>query len=239
MAWVATAIIGGAIIGGIASNNAADTVADANASSAQLQDRQYQQDRQDTAPWREAGARALAQQEDFNSESSYQQYLDSQNPDNFKNTDYYKFLESEGTRARDRSASSRGMLLSGGQQRAITAFGQGLASTEYGNYFERQRSLRRDRGNELASIASTGMTATNALGQRGSNYAANAGNAIVGAGNAQGAGILGVGNAINTGINQWALNSGSSGGGGTTFGSAGNSTYGYNVGGYSDAAGSL
>jgi len=230
----------GAVIGGIASNNAADTVADSNASSAQLQTAQYQQDREDTAPWREAGQRALAQQEEFNSEESYGQYLNSLNPDNFRDTDYYNFLQSEGTRARDRSASSRGLLLSGGQQRAITAFGQGLASTEYGNYFERQRSLRLARSNELASVAGTGMTATNNLGQRGSQYAQNAGNAIVGAGNAQGAGILGVGNAINSGINQWSLGQGAGSSVGNSSPSGrGSSTYGYDIGGYSDSNGPI
>ena len=208
MSWVATAIVGGAIIGGIASNSAADTVAASADASAQLQQIQYEQTREDLAPWREAGERALTQQEELISPEGYQAFEESLDPDKFKDTDYYKFLQSEGVRARERSASSRGLLLSGGQQRAITAFGQGLASTEYGNYFQRQRSLRTSRANELASVAGTGQQATTATGKFGASAATNAGNAIISAGQAQGAGILGVGNAITGGINQWMLGTG-------------------------------
>ena len=207
------AIIGGAIIGGIASRSAADEVSDAADNATGIQQQQYWQTRRDTAPWREAGERALAQQEELISPEGYQAFEESLDPDKFKDTDYYKFLQSEGVRARDRSASSRGLLLSGGQQRAITAFGQGLASTEYGNYFQRQRALRTSRANELASVAGTGQQTAVQTAQLGQQSAAGQANTILSAGQAQGAGILGVGNAITGGINQWMLGTGAGVGG--------------------------
>ena len=204
----AAAIIGSSVIGGISSKSAANKAAKSAQASAAIQQDQYAQTREDTAPWREAGERALAEQEAYSSQSSYQQYLDSLNPNKFQETPYYNFLMEEGVRARDRSASSRGQLLSGGQQRAITSFGQGLASTEYGNYFDRQRAIRAGRMNELASIAGTGQQSSLELGRIGANTAANIGQAYQSAGNAQAAGSLGVANSINNGVNQWMYGKG-------------------------------
>jgi hypothetical protein len=62
----------------------------------------------------------------------------------------YQWRMDEGIRARDRSAASKGMLLSGAQNKAITNWGQGLASEEYGNYF-----------NRLAALSGIGETAAN------------------------------------------------------------------------------
>lgn len=199
----ATAILGSAILGGVASNRAASTVAAGQQASAASQEAQFQQTRADAAPWREAGARALSQQEQLISPTSYQQYLESLNPQNFSSTPYYNFLLTEGIKARDRSAASRGMLLSGAQQKAISAYGQGLASTEYGNYFDRMRALRAGRANELASVAGTGQQTALELGRIGANTAANIGSSYANAAQAQGAGILGLANAATGGVNQW------------------------------------
>lgn len=62
----------------------------------------------------------------------------------------YQFRFREGQRAMDSSAAARGMLLSGAQLRALNEFGSGLASGEYGNYY-----------NRLAGIAGMAQTPTN------------------------------------------------------------------------------
>lgn len=61
----------------------------------------------------------------------------------------YQFRLSEGQKAIDRSAASRGMLLSGAQLKASDRFGQETASGEYGNYV-----------NRLLAAAGMGQTAT-------------------------------------------------------------------------------
>jgi hypothetical protein len=53
----------------------------------------------------------------------------------------YQFRLDEGGRAVDRSASARGLLLSGAQNKALTRFGQGEASNEFGNYTNRLAQL--------------------------------------------------------------------------------------------------
>src|SRR5262245_11872946 len=48
-----------------------------------------------------------------------------------------QFRLDEGLKARERSAAARGTLLTGGLQKALERFSQGLASEEYGNDFNR------------------------------------------------------------------------------------------------------
>lgn len=67
----------------------------------------------------------------------------------FQGSPGYQFRQSEGVKAADRSASAKGKLFSGGQTKAVTEFGQGLASQEYNNYF-----------NQLAGLSGQGLGAT-------------------------------------------------------------------------------
>lgn len=59
------------------------------------------------------------------------------NPDSVANTNAYKFRLNQGQQALERSAASKGMLSSGNTLAALMDYGQGLASTEYGNEFNR------------------------------------------------------------------------------------------------------
>lgn len=83
----------------------------------------------------------------------------------------YQFRLSEGTKALDRSAAARGLLLSGAQAKALTDYGQNMASTEYGNYF-----------NRMASLAGVGQSATGGTATAGSQYAANQTNNLLSTG---------------------------------------------------------
>lgn len=49
----------------------------------------------------------------------------------------YEFRLQQGTNALSRSASARGMSLSGAQAKGLNDYGQGMGSAEYGNYFNR------------------------------------------------------------------------------------------------------
>lgn len=61
MPWMVAAIIGSSLIGGVASYAGGQAQAGAANNSAQLQNQQYQQTRQDFAPWRSSGVGALGQ----------------------------------------------------------------------------------------------------------------------------------------------------------------------------------
>lgn len=105
----------------------------------------------------------------------------------------YQFRRQEGTRGLERSAAARGGAFSGNALRALAEFNSGLASQEFGNYF-----------NQLASIAGIGQTATNQTAAYGADHAANAGRNALYAGDARASGIIGQGNAIGQGVSDLA-----------------------------------
>ncbi|GAH44396.1 unnamed protein product, partial [marine sediment metagenome] len=103
----------------------------------------------------------------------------------------YQFRFEEGQRALDRGAAARGGLLSGGYGRKAMRYGQGFASNEYSNVY-----------NRIAGIAGMGQTANQHAGNT-----AMAGGQMMGQGalNYGAAGAYGQqmqGNAISTGINE-------------------------------------
>ncbi|CAB4147632.1 hypothetical protein UFOVP1020_31 [uncultured Caudovirales phage] len=112
----------------------------------------------------------------------------------FETSPGYQWRLDEGGRALDRSAASKGMVRSGAQTKAITAFGQGAASEEYGNYFN-QLSTAAGQGNSAQAQASG--TAAGLIGQ-GGNYLTQGG-AARGSGYAAGANALASG--ISSGVN--------------------------------------
>lgn len=62
------------------------------------------------------------------------------NPDSISDTNAYKFRFNQGQQALERAAASRGMLNSGNTLAALADYGQGVASQEYGNEFDRLSS---------------------------------------------------------------------------------------------------
>lgn len=187
--------IAGALISSEATSSAADQQAEAAANAERTQRVQYEQTRSDLAPYREAGTNALNQITALNQPGAdYSAFFNS--PD-------YKFAFDEGTRALDRSAASRGRLFSGGQVRGAQQFGQGLASQQFGNYY-----------NRLANMAGSGQNAANTTGSLGANFANQVGQNQLYAGEARAQGAIGQGNAITGGINNALYTFGRFGGGG-------------------------
>jgi len=143
----------------------------------------------------------------------------------------YAFRLSEGMKALDRTAASRGGLLSGATLKGAQQYGQGLASQEYQNAFNRYQANRAQQAQEygnafnrfqtertntlapLQSLAGVGQSATQQAQQASQNYAtggantlgtfgaAQAGN-IIGAGNARASGYVGGANALSSGLGQ-------------------------------------
>ena len=112
----------------------------------------------------------------------------------------YQFRMDEGMRGVEGSAAARGGLLSGAAMKAIQKYGQGFASNEFGNAFNRDSANKTNNYNRLAGMVNTGQGATNqvtnAAAQFGQNTASN--NAAMG--NAQAAGAIGQANAWTQGI---------------------------------------
>lgn len=75
----------------------------------------------------------------------YQNQLNAllQNPSSIQNDPSYQFRLGQGQQAIERSAAARGMGASGNVLAELAKYGQGMASEEYGNQFNRLRDLMR------------------------------------------------------------------------------------------------
>ena len=124
----------------------------------------------------------------------------------------YQFRLSQGEKAIERRAAAKGLRLSSGTLKDFGRFADGMASQEYNNWWNRRNTEATNRFNQkniregnyynrLAGIAGVGQTATQQQIAAGQNFANNAGQNYLAAGNAQAQGIIGVNNAIQGGIN--------------------------------------
>ena len=103
----------------------------------------------------------------------------------------YQFRFEEGQRALDRGAAARGGLLSGGYGRKAIRYGQGFASNEYTNVY-----------NRIAGIAGMGQTANQHAGNAAQYGGAAMGQGAAASGINSAYGAIGQGNAYGTAINQ-------------------------------------
>lgn len=220
---VAAAIVGGAAIGAIGSNMAANKgvsgVKDANNETAREYDQTradqldlLKQQREDQAPWLAAGRNALA--EIAAGTGAGGSLIKPFSLSDFQADPGYDFRIGEGEKAIQRAASGRGGLYSGATLKALARFNQDTASGEINNAYNRYNNNQNNTFSRLASIAGLGQTATNQVSQAGQNAygtiasaGANASNNIssnlMGAANARASGYVGGANAIGNGISQY------------------------------------
>ncbi len=222
MAWVATAVIGGAVIGAYSTNRATKAQAQAGQQANEttreteekrlaFEQKQADQARADNEPWRAAGANALTQLTGRMAPGG--DLMRNFGAADFQQDPGYQFRMAEGMKGLTNSAAARGGLLSGAALKAASNYNQMGASNEYGNAFTRFNSNRDGQYNKLASLAGVGQVAANQngnnamqLGQSGGAAMGQAGNAIaqtqMGVGNARASGYLAQGNALTGAINQ-------------------------------------
>lgn len=205
------AIAGSSLIGGIFGNSAANKQADAAAAgtAAQVaaaeralaeQQRQFDLNRGDLAPYRDAGANALRNL------TAWTPFTGT----GFEASPDYAYRYNEGMRGINADASARGLLNSGARLKALQDRGQSLASGEYANWFARNAGLNNQNFNQQASIAGIGQAGTNAGVSAGTGTTNAMSNILTGMGNASAAGANAAGTAQAGAMNNWAnaLNSG-------------------------------
>ena len=228
--WVAGAIVGSAVIGGVsarsaskAQQQAAETAAAASRettqSSIEAQERMFNRQVELQEPFRETGLAAQNRLADLlgirgrTDQPGYGYGLQRFTMDNYQADPGYGFRLKRGLDAMERTAAARGGLLSGNQLRGAMEFGQDLASQEYGNAFNRYQTERANILNPLQSLGGVGQTATNTLtgaaGNLGAGMASaygNLGSALsanaINAGNARASGYMGTANALSSAIGQ-------------------------------------
>lgn len=220
------ALAGAAALGGLAQGIGASKSANASAKAAgkaadaqltatretnALNQEMYRQNVERQKPWVQAGRGALERLMPMGNPGAVPDF----NPGGFEASPGYQFRLNEGADAMARLASARGMRLSGAAIKDANNYAQGQASSEYGNWWNREldrHNARLSKSNALfnrnAAIAGVGQTATNALqsagqatagniGSANMSGAANVGNALMQAGHARGSAYSGMANAFN------------------------------------------
>ena len=183
------------IVGAGASIYGASEQAYAAEKAAGLQYKMYMQGREDTAPWRAAGANAL---------STLQSKINA-GPGDFRKDPGYDFRLREGQRGLEASNAARGGIGGGRMAKEMTRYGQDYASNEYQNYLNQYyQSLT-----PLQSLAGVGQTSAGQTANAGLATGQIMGQAYQNAGNAMAGGAINAANALsgasNSGLNSYLM----------------------------------
>ena len=197
--------VAGAIIGGKAAKKAANIQAASADRATELQREMYDKNIELQAPFREAGLSAQNRLLDYMglTPGAGGKYAKDFSMQDFQQDPGYAFRISEGMKALDRTAASRGGLLSGATLRGATRYGQEMGSQEYTNAFNRYQTNRANQLQPLQSLMGAGQTATNTMGAAAANYGSNAGNLMTSGGAARASGYVGGANALTSGLGQY------------------------------------
>jgi hypothetical protein len=221
---VSAAVVGSAVVGAAASNSAAKKQAGAANDAAEMTQEQSAQMRSDLGPYRQAGqefinpltmAMGYARRDDgmlIPDQNSILQQQFQFNPQDLENTPGYQFTLQQGLRGTNNALAAQGLGLSGAQAKGLSQYTTGLANQTYGDQYNRalsgwqanqQQAL--NNVNNLQGVVNMGQNSAAQTGQAGLAAANNAGNYLTQAGNAQASGIMGMGNAVNSGVNNYML----------------------------------
>ena len=214
-----TALLAGAAVSAVASQQAAKKKAAAERAAAeqsaavqrealQEQRQMYGEQKEIQDPWRRAGEQALNKLIPL--ASQYTPFGMQQ----FQAEPGYAFRLAEGQKALERQAAARGGLISGSALKAAQRFGQQMASEEYMNAFNRYQTERNARLNPLQSLAGIGQTGANvltgaagqlsgAIGQTGANLGQTYLKSGLQQAETRASGYLGAANAVQRGIGQY------------------------------------
>lgn len=204
MSWVAAAVVGGAVVGGVLSSNAqkdaAQTAADAqtNASNQSIgeQQRQFDALQKLLAPYVNAGTGSLSAQQNLlglNGTDQQQQAIDA-----LKNGSQFKELNAQGQNAILQNASATGGLRGGNVQGALAQFSPALLNQLINDQYTKLGGMTSLGQNAAAMQGNAGMQSANSISaQLNQIGAANAGNALA-AGKADAQMWSGIGSSVGT-----------------------------------------
>lgn len=163
----------GGVAQGVAGHSAAKKQSSAADRAMDLMRGSWKEQQGYQQPWLNAGQSSLADLMRLQSD-----------PSAINGSPAYQFRLSEGQRALERSAAARGGLAGGGFAKALTRYGQGLASEEYGNQW-----------NRLYQAAGMGQRSAENLAAGDQHFADSMAGLYGAQGNARAAGDIAIGNA--------------------------------------------
>lgn len=190
------ATLGAGLIGASASRTASNQQADAAQNALNAQENMFQQTQANFAPYLNVGQGAT-----YTLGSLYgigQNGSTGNTPDfsGFTNSPDYAFAQSQGNLGLQRYENANGLALSGGALKDVAQFNQGLATQQFGNYY-----------NRLLSLSQLGAGAASSSAGSAANFSGQIGNSTQAIGQAQAAGTVGSANAITGGVNSGITNS--------------------------------
>lgn len=112
----------------------------------------------------------------------------------------YKFRLEQGQKAIDAGAAARGNFMSPSTLQELGQFSQDSASSEFNNAYNRYNQNLSNIYSRLTGLSGSGENAAGRIAGLGAGFGSQAGENIIGAGNAQAAGQIGQANAFNQGI---------------------------------------
>ena len=178
-----------AVIMADATKDAATVQKDAVTQANNLQERMYNEQVARLAPYAAGGLTAQNQLMSVlglgpnTGQPGYGKYAKDFSMADFQQDPGYAFRMSEGLKALDRTAASRGGLMSGATLKGTQRYGQDLASQEYSNAFNRYQTNRTNQLQPLGNLMAAGQsaaggqnTASGSYGTSGSELAQAQGN---------------------------------------------------------------
>lgn len=203
-------IISSSLINAVGSNMAASKQEDAANRATDTQKQMFDQNKADLAPWREGGQQgnnALLQflgigPNGFDSNAPGMKPFGAAD---FKTDPGYQFALNQGENAIINKRSAMGGVLSGNTLKDLSDYGQGMASQQYQNAYTRYNQNINNIYSRLAGVANSGQNAAGTTAGLGANAANQISEFQTQAGNAGAAGLIGIGNAAQGGMNNYLL----------------------------------
>ena len=196
----AEAIMGGAVVSGLANASSASSASNAqqasDATAANDQMAMFNQTQANQQPWLNAGDTALGQMTAGTAAGGQFNHTFDASDLNSQLAPNYNFQLQQGLGAVNNQASVTGGLVGGNALEGINNYAQNTAAGAYQNAFNNYNTSQTNVFNRLASIAGQGQTAANTGSTTGATTAGNVASSTMAGGAAQAAGIVGTGNAI-------------------------------------------
>lgn len=197
MSAVATAIAGGAIVGGLISASGAQSAAGEEAGAANAANAMnmsmFNTEEANEQPYLQAGNTALGEinsnMPSWNQPFTTADFESNSNP-------AYGFDLSQGEQAVENSAAASGHLISSNELGNASNYAQNMALNDYQSAFNNYETQINNSYSRLAGVAQLGQAAAANTNSAAMNTANNLSANTVGAGNAAAAGTVGTANAI-------------------------------------------
>jgi hypothetical protein len=211
-----------------AANNAANLQSQNQQSSLAEQQREFNINQQNMAPWLQAGTQGINALSSLLSTpgqgllTPWTQQFNAPTAEEASQTPGYQFQLQQGEGAIQNSQAAQGGLIGGNAMTALNNYAQGTASANYQQVYNNaltqyQQAYNTFQGNQtnefnrLASLSGAGQTAATTLGQQGQAAASNItninatagqqiGNSLMAAGGATASGYAGLANSLSGGI---------------------------------------